>query len=70
MDECENAIAAALVNEQVLVNPIVSVSVTEFHSRPITVVGARELPQRRHSRSFDLFDDSSRCNYACRWNKY
>ena len=40
LDDCENAIAAALVNEQVLVNPIVSVSVAEFHSRPITVVGA------------------------------
>ena len=44
MDECENAIAAALVNEQVLVNPIVSVSVAEFHSRPITVVGAVRTP--------------------------
>ena len=44
MDECENAIAAALVNEQVLVNPIVSVSVAEFHSRPITVVGAVKTP--------------------------
>ena len=44
LDDCENAIAAELVNEQVLVNPIVSVSVAEFHSRPITVVGAVKTP--------------------------
>ena len=44
LDEGENAIAAALVNEQVLVNPIVSLSVTELHSRPITVVGAVRSP--------------------------
>ena len=44
MDECENTIAAALVNEQVLVNPIVSVSVAELHSRPITVIGAVRAP--------------------------
>src|ERR1039458_9759796 len=38
--ELENAITAALVDEHVLVNPVVTVSVVEYHSRPITVVGA------------------------------
>ena len=43
--ELEKAIAAALVDEQVLVDPIVSVSVVEYHSRPITVTGAVRAPQ-------------------------
>jgi len=61
MDECENAIAAALVNEQVLVNPIVSVSVTEFHSRPITVVGAVKSPSTfQASSSMTLLDALTR----------
>jgi polysaccharide export outer membrane protein len=61
MDECENAIAAALVNEQVLVNPIVSVSVAEFHSRPITVVGAVRTPSTfQASSSMTLLDAITR----------
>jgi polysaccharide biosynthesis/export protein len=42
--ELENVIANALVRENVLVNPIVTISVMEFHSRPITVVGAVKNP--------------------------
>jgi polysaccharide export outer membrane protein len=42
--ELENAITAALVDEHVLVNPVVTVSVVEYHSRPITVVGAVKSP--------------------------
>jgi polysaccharide export outer membrane protein len=42
--ELESAITAALVDENVLVNPIVTVSVVEYHSRPITVVGAVRSP--------------------------
>ena len=38
--ELESAITAALVDEHVLVNPVVTVSVAEYHSRQITVVGA------------------------------
>ena len=34
------AIAAALVAEQILVDPAVTVNVAEYHSRPISVVGA------------------------------
>lgn len=42
--ELETAIAKALVDEHVMVSPIVTVSVVEFHSRPITVVGAVKGP--------------------------
>jgi polysaccharide export outer membrane protein len=42
--ELESAIATALVNEQVMVSPIVTVSVVEYHSRPITVAGAVKSP--------------------------
>jgi polysaccharide biosynthesis/export protein len=42
--ELEKAIANALVNEHVLVSPIVTVSVVEYHSRPITIVGAVRNP--------------------------
>jgi polysaccharide export outer membrane protein len=42
--ELENAIAAALIDEHVMVDPIVSVSVVEYHSRPITVTGAVKSP--------------------------
>lgn len=42
--ELEAAIAKALIDEQVMVNPIVTVSVVEYHSRPITVVGAVRNP--------------------------
>jgi len=40
----ENAIATALIDEQVLVNPIVTVTVVEYHSRPITIIGAVRSP--------------------------
>ncbi len=61
MDECENAIAGALANEQVMVNPIVSVSVTEFHSRPISVVGAVRTPSTfQASSSMTLLDAITR----------
>jgi polysaccharide export outer membrane protein len=43
-DELESAIAAALVEEQLMIAPIVSVSVAESHSRPITVLGAVKAP--------------------------
>jgi polysaccharide export outer membrane protein len=42
--ELENAIATALTGENVLVDPIVTVSVVEYRSRPITVVGAVKIP--------------------------
>ena len=38
--ELEAAITTALIQENVLVEPIVTVSVVEYRSRPITVVGA------------------------------
>jgi len=42
--DLETAIAAALTKEQVLVDPIVTVSVVEYRSRPISVVGAVKTP--------------------------
>lgn len=39
-----NAITNALVADRVLVNPLVSVSVSEYRSRPIVVVGAVRTP--------------------------
>jgi polysaccharide export outer membrane protein len=42
--ELENAITKALVDENVLVDPIVTVSVVEYRSRPITVAGAVKNP--------------------------
>lgn len=43
-EEVQAAIASALVSENVLVNPIVTVSVAEYRSRPITVAGAVKKP--------------------------
>ena len=43
-DELESAIAAALVNEHLMVAPIVSVTLVESHSRPITITGAVRAP--------------------------
>jgi polysaccharide biosynthesis/export protein len=40
----EKAITTALVAENVLVDPIVAVTVVEYQSRPITVVGAVKTP--------------------------
>ena len=42
--ELETAIAAALAKEELLVDPIVTVSVVEYRSRPISVVGAVKGP--------------------------
>jgi polysaccharide export outer membrane protein len=42
--ELEVSITDALVEENVLVDPIVTVSVVEYRSRPISVVGAVKLP--------------------------
>jgi polysaccharide export outer membrane protein len=42
--ELERAVAEALVNEQLLVDPFVTVTVVEYHSRPISVVGAVRKP--------------------------
>jgi polysaccharide export outer membrane protein len=42
--ELEKAIATVLIGENVLVDPIVTVSVVEYRSRPITVTGAVKSP--------------------------
>jgi polysaccharide export outer membrane protein len=42
--DLENSIRVALVDERILVDPIVSVSVVEYRSRPVYVVGAVKTP--------------------------
>jgi polysaccharide export outer membrane protein len=42
--ELEKAVTAALIDDQVLVDPIVTVSVVEYRSRPISVSGAVKHP--------------------------
>lgn len=42
--ELEKAITRALIEEHLLVDPIVTVSVVEYRSRPITVIGAVRNP--------------------------
>ncbi|HUV70439.1 MAG TPA: polysaccharide biosynthesis/export family protein [Terracidiphilus sp.] len=42
--ELEKAITTALVEEHLMVSPVVTVTVVEYHSRPITVVGAVRTP--------------------------
>jgi polysaccharide export outer membrane protein len=42
--ELEKSIASALIEEHVLVDPIVTVNVVEYRSRPISVVGAVRNP--------------------------
>lgn len=42
--DLENEIAATLVKDHLLVNPIVTVTIIEYDSRPITVVGAVKSP--------------------------
>lgn len=42
--ELEHAIAAALTEDKVLIDPVVTVSVVEYRSRPISVVGAVRNP--------------------------
>jgi polysaccharide biosynthesis/export protein len=43
-EDLEKAIAGALVSEQIMVDPVVTVSVIEYRSRTITVVGAVKAP--------------------------
>ena len=42
--ELESSIAVALKPEQILVDPVVKVTVVEYHSRPISVMGAVNKP--------------------------
>jgi polysaccharide biosynthesis/export protein len=42
--EVETRIAAALAQEQILVDPAVAVTIAEYHSRPISVMGAVRSP--------------------------
>jgi polysaccharide biosynthesis/export protein len=42
--QLETSIATALKTEQILVDPFVKVTVVEYHSRPISVVGAVHKP--------------------------
>ncbi len=42
--ELEEAIAEALRQEQILVDPVVTVTIAEYHSRPISVAGAVRNP--------------------------
>ena len=42
--DVETAIAEALKEEQILVDPVVTVSVVEYRSRPISIVGAVKRP--------------------------
>jgi polysaccharide export outer membrane protein len=42
--QLQQAIAHALINDQILVNPVVNVSVLAYESRPVSVVGAVNHP--------------------------
>src|SRR6185437_7669053 len=42
--DLETSIVEALKAEQILVDPIVKVTVVEYHSRPISVMGAVKKP--------------------------
>jgi len=42
--DVEAAIATALQKEQILVDPFVTVTIAEYHSRPISVAGAVKMP--------------------------
>ena len=42
--QIETLIAEAFSNEQILVDPVVTVSVAEYKSRPVSVVGAVKMP--------------------------
>jgi len=42
--DLETAIASELITEQIYVDPVVKVTVVEYHSRPIAVMGAVKLP--------------------------
>lgn len=43
-EEVETAITKALVEEEILVDPFVTVTISEYHSRPINVSGAVKMP--------------------------
>ena len=43
-EDLEKVIATALTDNHVLVDPVVTVSIVEYRSRPITVVGAVKMP--------------------------
>jgi polysaccharide export outer membrane protein len=42
--DLEAAVAGELTTEQILVDPVVKITVVEYHSRPIAVMGAVKLP--------------------------
>jgi polysaccharide export outer membrane protein len=42
--DLEDKIAAALSTEEILVDPVVTVTIAEYHSRPISVAGAVKVP--------------------------
>lgn len=42
--ELEGSVAKALKDEQILVDPVVKITVVEYHSRPIAVMGAVKKP--------------------------
>jgi polysaccharide export outer membrane protein len=42
--ELEAAICAALTEEEILVDPVVTVTIAEYHSRPISVSGSVKMP--------------------------
>ena len=42
--ELEGAVAEALSAEQILVEPVITVTIVEYHSRPISVAGAVKIP--------------------------
>jgi polysaccharide export outer membrane protein len=42
--ELEGSVAKALKDEQILVDPVVKITVVEYHSRPISVMGAVKKP--------------------------
>jgi polysaccharide export outer membrane protein len=42
--DLEDEIASALSAEQILVDPVVTVAIAEYHSRPISVAGAVKVP--------------------------
>ena len=43
-EDVETRLAAALADEQILVDPTVTVTIAEYHSRPISVLGAVKAP--------------------------
>jgi polysaccharide export outer membrane protein len=42
--DLETALASELTTEQILVDPVVKITVVEYHSRPVAVMGAVKLP--------------------------